>query len=415
MLPRCTQNVCSTTYDVVTDDDDDDDLDLFSPWSNTPEPVSRTARSMPELPKHLQGKPVDSSLRCSQTAAEVEAHPLLSFAEAASPVSSGFQNFQTPHSSSAAANGVATMPELGQLTSTRPRRSSFSVAAEKFLSSDSTSKKEKQWINSTGGALGRNQILPIVDTRVLVRPGVDDDPEEADPELSKHLKRGRRKTWCGAMDKPAGLDLDGDDGPSRRRSVVDVKMTEDMIQALAIRRNSKGTVSTSRRPSKESLSSGDCLIDMVSGYQNAQAGVGYASEEGSVSVPSCYARQVELRKIAKQIGDKTDHTYRIIRNAFMAADADGDGKVTADEVKAFCEHIQLPTSVAPRLHELMDQDANGYAFWQKFMGTYAGQMLKIPIGGKEPSQLNPPRASCAHRGAMVAMSGGRRMSKGSSM
>jgi len=82
-------------------------------------------------------------------------------------------------------------------------------------------------------------------------------------------------------------------------------------------------------------------------------------------------QQAELKRIAKQVGQKTNFSYRVIRNSFVAVDSDGDGRLSYPEVESFCSHIGIRTSVASRFYALMDKDELGNANWQKFMAVFA--------------------------------------------
>jgi hypothetical protein len=93
-------------------------------------------------------------------------------------------------------------------------------------------------------------------------------------------------------------------------------------------------------------------------------------EDESLLNDPCY-QQAELKRIAKQIGEKAGFSYRAIRNAFLALDEDGDGKLTAPEVESFCGHFGISASVAARFYALMEKDELKNANWQKFMAVYA--------------------------------------------
>jgi len=95
-------------------------------------------------------------------------------------------------------------------------------------------------------------------------------------------------------------------------------------------------------------------------------------------------QQAELRRIAKLLGQKAVFNYREIRNAFLAVDANGDGRVTASEVASFCAHFAMSPEVASRLFSLMDKDDNGDANWQKFMSVFA------PVFKEVKSTAEPP-------------------------
>jgi len=106
-------------------------------------------------------------------------------------------------------------------------------------------------------------------------------------------------------------------------------------------------------------------------------------DDDSQCIDACY-QQAELKRIAKQIGQKTDFTYRVIRNAFVAVDSDGDGRLSASEVASFCAHFGISDSVASRLYKFMDKDERGNANWQKFMAVYAPVFKEVQHSA-EPS------------------------------
>lgn len=82
-------------------------------------------------------------------------------------------------------------------------------------------------------------------------------------------------------------------------------------------------------------------------------------------------QHAELKRIAKQLNQKANFSYRVIRNAFLAMDSDGDGRLSASEVESFCGHFGISASVASRFYALMDKDELNNANWQKFMAVFA--------------------------------------------
>lgn len=60
-----------------------------------------------------------------------------------------------------------------------------------------------------------------------------------------------------------------------------------------------------------------------------------------------------------------------VRNAFLAVDTNGDGKLTPAELAAFCGHFDLTTEVATRFFTLLDPDGVGVADWSSFLARYA--------------------------------------------
>jgi len=144
----------------------------------------------------------------------------------------------------------------------------------------------------------------------------------------------------------------------------------------------EGSPHDSRAPSKQSLVSlpGSVMSD---------------DEDGSFEDDDACYQQAELKRIAKQIAQKADFTYRVIRNAFVAFDNDGDGKLSASEVNAFCAHFEISASVASRFYALMKKDEHGNANWQKFMAVFAPVFKGGEHSEKPPcyatSRLSLPR------------------------
>lgn len=60
-----------------------------------------------------------------------------------------------------------------------------------------------------------------------------------------------------------------------------------------------------------------------------------------------------------------------VRNAFLAVDTNGDGKLTPEELAAFCGHFDLTTEIATRFFALLDPDNTGVADWVSFLARYA--------------------------------------------
>lgn len=110
-------------------------------------------------------------------------------------------------------------------------------------------------------------------------------------------------------------------------------------------------------------------------------------EESPCHDPSCQQAEAaaELKRIAKLIGQKADFTYRNVRNAFVAVDADGDGRLSASEVKLFCAHFGISESVASRFYALIAKDEYGNANWQKFMALYAPVFKEVQHSAEPPS------------------------------
>lgn len=89
------------------------------------------------------------------------------------------------------------------------------------------------------------------------------------------------------------------------------------------------------------------------------------------------------------IGEKAEFKYRTIRNAFVAVDTNGDGKLDIDEVRAFFQHFGLPEDVALHFFTLMDRDGSGDVDWKEFMSVF-GPMFRP----QESFTLPANRSNC---------------------
>jgi hypothetical protein len=63
--------------------------------------------------------------------------------------------------------------------------------------------------------------------------------------------------------------------------------------------------------------------------------------------------------------------YQDVRNAFLAVDANGDGKLTPTEALAFCHHFDLSPATTSRFFKLLDHKETGLADWSSFLALYA--------------------------------------------
>lgn len=124
-------------------------------------------------------------------------------------------------------------------------------------------------------------------------------------------------------------------------------------------------------------------------------------EDESLYIDACY-QQAELKRIAKQIGQKSDFNYRVIRNGFLAADHDGDGRLSASEVASFCSHFGMNASVASRFYALMDKDERGGANWQRFMAVFA------PVFKEVEHSAEPSCYATSRRGSRLSLPRGQR-------
>jgi hypothetical protein len=69
------------------------------------------------------------------------------------------------------------------------------------------------------------------------------------------------------------------------------------------------------------------------------------------------------------IGSKAGFDYQTVRNAFLAVDTDGDGKLSLREVTAFAQYFGLPACTASQFFDLLDR-GDGAADWRQFMAMY---------------------------------------------
>jgi len=98
--------------------------------------------------------------------------------------------------------------------------------------------------------------------------------------------------------------------------------------------------------------------------------------DGKPQVSGKLRLHTELHQMALLISQRaaSKFTGRVssdVRNAFVAVDTNGDGKVTPAELAAFCEHFDLTTEIATRFFTLLDPDDTGVADWSSFFARYA--------------------------------------------
>jgi len=95
-----------------------------------------------------------------------------------------------------------------------------------------------------------------------------------------------------------------------------------------------------------------------------------------IAMPSTSLRNSELDELAHVIADRAQskfsgRVYQDVRNAFLSVDANGDGKLTAKEALAFCQHFDLSPKVTSRFFSLLDHHETGLANWSSFLATCA--------------------------------------------
>jgi len=97
-------------------------------------------------------------------------------------------------------------------------------------------------------------------------------------------------------------------------------------------------------------------------------------------LPACSqpgkSRTSELQALASLIAFHAQfkfsgRVYQDVRNAFLAVDANGDGKLTPTEALAFCKHFDLSPKTTASFLGLLDSDDTGLADWSSFLAAYA--------------------------------------------
>jgi len=150
---------------------------------------------------------------------------------------------------------------------------------------------------------------------------------------------------------------------------------------------SDDAVSTLSTQSGGSRCSSACLSKASSAFLSRSASLTDSVEEivlpGSVeetSMPSNLCKQTELHdrihELATILADHAQskfsgRVYQDVRNAFLALDANGDGKLTPSEALAFCQHFDLPPRTTSSFFALLDIHKTGLADWSSFLARYA--------------------------------------------
>jgi len=110
---------------------------------------------------------------------------------------------------------------------------------------------------------------------------------------------------------------------------------------------------------------------------------GTPEEMSPSSSPSCKSENSgsELEALAGIIADQAQskfsgRVYQDVRNAFLAVDANGDGKLTPTEALAFCQHFDLSPATTSRFFTSLDHGETGLADWSSFLARYAPVFMK---------------------------------------
>lgn len=135
-------------------------------------------------------------------------------------------------------------------------------------------------------------------------------------------------------------------------------------------------ISTQSGGSRGSSREGSICLSLAESFEESPSLPGSIEE---VSVPSKSPIRSELDDLAVVIADRarskfSGRAYHDVRNAFLAVDIDGDGKLNQKELIAFCQHFDLSSEVAVRFFKLLtklDRRDTGFVDWSAFMATYA--------------------------------------------
>jgi hypothetical protein len=139
-------------------------------------------------------------------------------------------------------------------------------------------------------------------------------------------------------------------------------------------------MSSSRSSSSISMSSVDDLSSLPGSIEE-------------ISMPCTSALKSELDEFALVIADRarcrgSGRVYQDVRNAFLAVDGDGDGKLTQAETVAFCQSFDLTSpEMTSRFFTLLDIHKTGLASWSSFLAKHSPVFMKSQYR-KEGYQLN---------------------------
>jgi len=186
-------------------------------------------------------------------------------------------------------------------------------------------------------------------------------------------------------------------------AAMSLKDHEDCSFMKGARKESYDEISTqsggsrpgSRRSSFSlaSQSSSSCLTESVE-EMTLPGTLEEISSQRSISASSCQSCKSEssgseLQALACVIADHAQakfsgRVYQDVRNAFLAVDTNGDGKLTPTEALAFCQHFDLSPATTSRFFTLLDRSETGLADWSSFLAAYAPVFTK-----KTDLQRNP--------------------------
>jgi len=156
-----------------------------------------------------------------------------------------------------------------------------------------------------------------------------------------------------------------------------------MLNASALAEHDFGLSSCKTlKSNSQSTNGSDSTIDPGTPSKHSEAslpGSVESDDENESSRNNACDQHAELKRIAKQIGQKRNFNYRVIRNAFLAVDADRDGRLSSSEVASLCNHFGMSASAASRFYASMEKDEHGNANWQKFMAVFAPVFKEPPL------------------------------------
>lgn len=112
----------------------------------------------------------------------------------------------------------------------------------------------------------------------------------------------------------------------------------------------------------------------------------HEGQQGTPPTSWTPGRQWYLR-VLRHISEKCEVRYRGLKAGFLAADADGDGRLRRDELSAFLQRYQLPEATAGKVFDYLDKDKNGYVDRKEFL-----QGFHAAGGVSEPAPLRPRAA-----------------------
>lgn len=132
---------------------------------------------------------------------------------------------------------------------------------------------------------------------------------------------------------------------------------------------------TSLNVSAVSTQSGGSTCSSRSSSPNSVSSLPGAVDE-EISLPPIQTKMSELQDLANHIASRakskfSGRVFEDVRNAFLAVDENGDGKLTASEAQAFCEHFSLSAEKTERFFKLLDRHDTGLADWKSFLSVHA--------------------------------------------